>query len=105
MSKPKSITAAQRIAALEAQVAALVAAQQPITEEVARAHHRLDGAANIIKAMTPHREPEPKLTPADKTAWHRALNAIRQERSLSTYAYVRREDVLARIAADEQASS
>ena len=102
MTRPTNV---QRIAALEAQVAALIAAQQPITEEVARAHHRLDGAANIIKtmALTPKREPEPQLTPADKAAWHRALNAIRQERHLTTYAYVRREDVLARIAADEQA--
>ena len=101
MTKPST---AQRIIELEAQVAALIAAQQPIAEEIARAHHRLDGAANIIKSMAPKREPEPTLTPADKVAWHRALGAIRAERGLSTYAYVRREDVLARIAANEQAS-
>lgn len=94
------MTNATRIAALEAQVAALLS-------EVQRAHARLDKAAEVIKALrerpAQHTQ-EPRLGKSDLRAWHMALSQLREERGLAPTAFVKRQDILDRIASNKAAA-
>ncbi len=86
-----------RITALEARVAATKAALAadaliPLAQETQRAHARLDAAARAFKALSPKREPTPRLAPA---AWDRALADLRAETGDAT-GWHSREAVYAR---------
>jgi hypothetical protein len=121
-------TQAERIAALEAQLTTLSAALdafpavlqealrkqlddtlRPMAEELVRAHARIDHAGEVFKklrtattqALTPRHEP--RLTVADRKAWHVALSQLRTERGLTETAFVPKDDVLARIRENEAA--
>ena len=89
----------ERIAALEARVAATKAAIEtdglvPLAHEVQRAHARLDKAAEAFRAIAPKRE-QPRITPAQ---WARALDDLRAEaeEAGSDKRFFDRTDVLAR---------
>ena len=64
----------------------------PLAQETQRAHARLDAAARAFKALSPKREPTPRLAPA---AWDRALADLREETGNET-GWHSREAVYAR---------
>lgn len=88
-------------------LAPLMAHIATLEAEVQRAHARLDKAAEVIKALRERPAPqtqEPRLGKSDLRAWHIALSQLREERGLAPTAFVKRQDILDRIASNKAAA-